>query len=89
MGYDALSRARFEFRWEDHFNLGLDPDTARAYHDETMPKDAHKTAHFCSMCGPKFCSMKITQDVRDYVEKGMQEKSVEFVKKGGQIYQKT
>ena len=63
---DALSRARFEFRWEDQFNLGLDPDTARAYHDETLPKEAHKVAHFCSMCGPKFCSMKITQDVRDY-----------------------
>ncbi len=61
---DALSRARFEFRWEDQFNLGLDPDTARAYHDETLPKDAHKTAHFCSMCGPKFCSMKITQEIR-------------------------
>ena len=63
---DALSRARFDFRWEDQFNLGLDPDTARSYHDETMPKEAHKVAHFCSMCGPKFCSMKITQDVRDY-----------------------
>ncbi|NVO12535.1 MAG: phosphomethylpyrimidine synthase ThiC [Rhodoplanes sp.] len=63
---DALSRARFEFRWQDQFNLGLDPDTALAYHDETLPKDAHKVAHFCSMCGPKFCSMKITQDVRDY-----------------------
>src|ERR1043165_1946828 len=63
---DALSRARFEFRWVDQFNLGLDPDTARSYHDETLPKEAHKVAHFCSMCGPKFCSMKITQDVRDY-----------------------
>jgi phosphomethylpyrimidine synthase len=63
---DALSRARFDFRWQDQFNLGLDPDTARSYHDETLPKDAHKVAHFCSMCGPKFCSMKITQDVRDY-----------------------
>src|SRR5262249_31202094 len=63
---DALSRARFEFRWVDQFNLGLDPDTAREYHDETLPKEAHKVAHFCSMCGPKFCSMKITQDVRDY-----------------------
>ena len=63
---DALSRARFDFRWNDQFNLGLDPDTARQYHDETLPKDAHKVAHFCSMCGPKFCSMKITQDVRDY-----------------------
>jgi phosphomethylpyrimidine synthase len=65
---DALSRARFDFRWEDQFNLGLDPDTARAYHDETLPKEAHKVAHFCSMCGPKFCSMKITQDVRDYAK---------------------
>ncbi|HRO01629.1 MAG TPA: phosphomethylpyrimidine synthase ThiC, partial [Nitrobacter sp.] len=63
---DALSRARFDFRWQDQFNLGLDPDTAVAFHDETLPKDAHKVAHFCSMCGPKFCSMKITQDVRDY-----------------------
>jgi phosphomethylpyrimidine synthase len=63
---DALSRARFDFRWEDQFNLGLDPETARSYHDETLPKEAHKVAHFCSMCGPKFCSMKITQDVRDY-----------------------
>ena len=62
----AVSRARFDFRWEDQFNLGLDPDTAREYHDETLPKEAHKVAHFCSMCGPKFCSMKITQDVRDY-----------------------
>ena len=62
---DALSRARFEFRWEDQFNLGLDPETARAFHDETLPKDAHKTAHFCSMCGPKFCSMKISQEIRD------------------------
>jgi phosphomethylpyrimidine synthase len=63
---DALSRARFDFRWQDQFNLGLDPETALAFHDETLPKEAHKVAHFCSMCGPKFCSMKITQDVRDY-----------------------
>jgi phosphomethylpyrimidine synthase len=63
---DALSRARFDFRWQDQFNLGLDPETAVAFHDETLPKEAHKVAHFCSMCGPKFCSMKITQDVRDY-----------------------
>jgi phosphomethylpyrimidine synthase len=63
---DALSRARFDFRWNDQFNLSLDPDTAREYHDDTLPKEAHKVAHFCSMCGPKFCSMKITQDVRDY-----------------------
>jgi len=88
---DALSRARFEFRWEDQFNLGLDPDTARAYHDETLPKDAHKTAHFCSMCGPKFCSMKITQDVRDYAakkeeaERGMAEMSAKFRDAGGEI----
>src|SRR3979411_2161206 len=63
---DAFIRVRFDFRWQDQFNLGLDPDTAREYHDETLPKEAHKVAHFCSMCGPKFCSMKITQDVRDY-----------------------
>ncbi len=91
---DALSRARFDFRWEDQFNLGLDPDTARAYHDETLPKDAHKVAHFCSMCGPKFCSMKITQDVRDYSaelerQKGMAAKSAEFKEKGGEVYVKT
>src|SRR5712672_776399 len=92
---DALSRARFDFRWEDQFNLGLDPDTAREYHDETLPKDAHKVAHFCSMCGPKFCSMKITQDVRDYAaglgdnEKaalGMQEMSDKFNAMGQQVY---
>ncbi|MDP1554640.1 MAG: phosphomethylpyrimidine synthase ThiC, partial [Hyphomonas sp.] len=69
---DALSRARFEFRWEDQFNLALDPETARDFHDQTLPKDAHKTAHFCSMCGPKFCSMKITAEVRDYAA-GMSE----------------
>jgi phosphomethylpyrimidine synthase len=86
---NAVSKARFEFRWDDQFNLGLDPDTAKDFHDETLPKDSMKVAHFCSMCGPHFCSMKITQDVRDYVEKGMQEKSVEFVKKGAQIYQKS
>ena len=89
---DALSRARFEFRWEDQFNLALDPETARAYHDETLPKEAHKTAHFCSMCGPKFCSMKITQDVRDYAaqleekEKGMAAMSAKFHDAGGQVY---
>jgi phosphomethylpyrimidine synthase len=86
---NAVSKARFEFRWEDQFNLGLDPDTAKDFHDETLPKDSMKVAHFCSMCGPHFCSMKITQDVRDYVESGMKEKSVEFVKKGAQIYQKS
>ena len=83
---NAISKARFEFRWDDQFNLGLDPDTAKDFHDETLPKESMKVAHFCSMCGPHFCSMKITQDVRDYVEKGMQEKSVEFVKKGAEIY---
>jgi phosphomethylpyrimidine synthase len=88
---DAVSRARFEFRWEDQFNLGLDPDTARQFHDETLPKEAHKTAHFCSMCGPKFCSMKITQDVRDYAkakeeaERGMVEMSAKFRDGGGHI----
>jgi phosphomethylpyrimidine synthase len=86
---NALSRARFEFRWADQFNLGLDPDTAREFHDETLPQDGAKVAHFCSMCGPHFCSMKITQDVRDYVEQGMKEKAVEFVKKGAAIYQKS
>ena len=97
---NALSKARFEFRWEDQFNLGLDPDTAKEFHDETLPKDSMKVAHFCSMCGPHFCSMKITQDVRDYAKKlgvadkealtkGMQEKSIEFVKKGAEIYHKT
>jgi phosphomethylpyrimidine synthase len=85
---NAVSKARFEFRWEDQFNLGLDPDTAKDFHDETLPKDSMKVAHFCSMCGPHFCSMKITQDVRDYVEQGMKQKSVEFVKKGGELYPK-
>ncbi len=84
---NALSKARFEFRWADQFNLGLDPDTAREFHDETLPQEGAKLAHFCSMCGPHFCSMKITQDVRDYVERGLKEKSVEFVKQGAQIYQ--
>ncbi len=88
---DALSKARFEFRWEDQFNLGLDPETAREFHDETLPKDSAKVAHFCSMCGPKFCSMKITQDVRDYSAKleqeaGMQAKSAEFKAQGGELY---
>jgi phosphomethylpyrimidine synthase len=96
---NALSKARFEFRWEDQFNLSLDPEKARSFHDETLPKEAHKVAHFCSMCGPKFCSMKITQDVRDYaatigvdeidaIKKGMKQKSDEFDKKGKEIYQK-
>jgi phosphomethylpyrimidine synthase len=77
---DALSKARFEFRWEDQFNLALDPVTAREYHDETLPADGAKVAHFCSMCGPKFCSMELTQQVRDYAKQGMEEKSVEFLK---------
>jgi len=94
---NALSKARFEFRWEDQFNLGLDPEKAKEFHDETLPKDAHKSAHFCSMCGPKFCSMKITQDVRDYarehgveeavvLNEGMAEKAREFREHGGDIY---
>ena len=85
---DAISRARFEFRWEDQFNLGLDPDTARAFHDETLPKDAHKVAHFCSMCGPKFCSMKISQDIRADAERlaGLEAKSAEFMEGGAAIY---
>ncbi len=83
---NALSKARFEFRWEDQFNLGLDPDKAREFHDATLPQHAAKLAHFCSMCGPHFCSMKISQDVREYAERGMQEKSVEFVKQGGEVY---
>ena len=96
---DALSKARFEFRWEDQFNLALDPDTARDYHDETLPAQGAKVAHFCSMCGPKFCAMKITQDVREYAknqgvevetafDKGMEEKAREFREAGGKIYQK-
>ncbi|MBK8638994.1 MAG: phosphomethylpyrimidine synthase ThiC [Chromatiaceae bacterium] len=95
---NALSKARFEFRWEDQFNLSLDPERAREYHDETMPHEAHKVAHFCSMCGPHFCSMRITQEVRDYAEahrlddveaalvEGMREKAVEFLKEGAEIY---
>ncbi|REC55998.1 phosphomethylpyrimidine synthase ThiC [Chryseobacterium piscium] len=83
---NALSKARFEFRWEDQFNLSLDPDTARSYHDETLPADGAKIAHFCSMCGPKFCSMKITQEIRESAEKGMFDKSQEFIEKGKEIY---
>ena len=89
---DALSRARFEFRWEDQFNLSLDPDTARSFHDETMPKEAHKVAHFCSMCGPKFCSMKISQDIRadtlaeEERQKGLAAKSAEFAAAGASLY---
>jgi len=87
---DAVSRARFDFRWEDQFNLSLDPDTARKFHDETLPKDSHKVAHFCSMCGPKFCSMRITQDLRKEAEAiaGMEEKSREFLDQGGALYVK-
>lgn len=83
---NALSKARFEFRWEDQFNLSLDPDTARSYHDETLPADGAKIAHFCSMCGPKFCSMKITQEIRESAEQGMLDKSQEFIEKGKEIY---
>ena len=83
---NALSKARFEFRWEDQFNLSLDPDTAREFHDETLPADGAKVAHFCSMCGPKFCSMKITQEIRDAAEQGMNEKSKEFIESGKEIY---
>ncbi|EIJ38239.1 phosphomethylpyrimidine synthase ThiC [Galbibacter orientalis] len=94
---DAMSKARFEFRWEDQFNLALDPDTAKAYHDETLPSDNAKVAHFCSMCGPNFCSMKITQDVRNYakengldsheaIEEGMKKKAEEFKEKGSEVY---
>jgi phosphomethylpyrimidine synthase len=94
---NALSKARFEFRWDDQFRLALDPEKAKEFHDETLPKDAHKTAHFCSMCGPKFCSMKITQDVRDYaathgvgendaIGEGMAEKAAEFRQQGSEIY---
>lgn len=83
---NALSKARFEFRWEDQFNLSLDPETARSYHDETLPAEGAKIAHFCSMCGPKFCSMKITQEIRESAEKGMMDKSLEFIEKGKEIY---
>ena len=94
---NALSKARFEFRWEDQFNLSLDPALARSYHDETLPADGAKVAHFCSMCGPKFCSMKISQDVRDYanakqideekaIAAGLEEKAKEFKQTGSEIY---
>ena len=96
---NALSKARFEFRWEDQFNLGLDPEKAKEFHDETLPQEGAKLAHFCSMCGPHFCSMKISQDVREYaaeqglneqdaLQKGMESKAIEFVKKGAEVYQK-
>ena len=94
---NAFSKARFEFRWEDQFNLSLDPETAREFHDQTLPQEGAKTAHFCSMCGPHFCSMKITEDVRKFaaeqglsddeaVRRGMEEKSREFVHRGAEIY---
>jgi phosphomethylpyrimidine synthase len=95
---NALSKARFEFRWDDQFNLSLDPDTARSMHDETLPKEAHKSAHFCSMCGPKFCSMKITQNVRDYannltnsdseVEEGLKAMKEAYQEQGQKLYHK-
>jgi phosphomethylpyrimidine synthase len=96
---DALRKARFEFRWEDQFNLSLDPDTARAFHDATLPQEAAKTAHFCSMCGPQFCAMQITEDVRRYaaehglsedeaLRKGLQEKAREFTEQGTELYAK-
>jgi len=95
---NALSKARFEFRWDDQFNLSLDPDTARSMHDETLPKEAHKSAHFCSMCGPKFCSMKITQNVRDYannltninteVEEGLKTMKEVYQEQGQKLYHK-
>jgi phosphomethylpyrimidine synthase len=96
---NAMSKARFEFRWEDQFNIGLDPEKARTFHDETLPKESAKIAHFCSMCGPHFCSMKISQDVRDYAAekglneeeallKGMDEKSKQFLEEGADIYHK-
>jgi phosphomethylpyrimidine synthase len=85
---DALSKARFEFRWRDQFALSLDPHTAESFHDETLPAEASKTAHFCSMCGPKFCSMRISQDVRDFVDSGMAEKSMQFVELGSSVYVK-
>jgi len=94
---NALSKARFEFRWQDQFNLSLDPEKAKSYHDATLPQESAKSAHFCSMCGPHFCSMKITEDVRKYaaeqnlaaedaLKKGMEEKAKEFVDKGSEIY---
>jgi phosphomethylpyrimidine synthase len=96
---DAISKARFEFRWEDQFNLGLDPDKAREFHDATLPQEGAKLSHFCSMCGPHFCAMKITEDVRKYaaeqgvaeqdaLKRGLDEKAKEFVKKGAEVYTK-
>lgn len=96
---NAMSKARFEFRWEDQFNIALDPEKARSFHDETLPKDSAKIAHFCSMCGPHFCSMKISQDVREYakekgikdeeaLKQGMDEKSQQFLDEGAEVYHK-
>ncbi|MDH3001054.1 hypothetical protein A1D23_11385 [Chelonobacter oris] len=92
---NAMSKARFEFRWQDQFNLSLDPETARAYHDQTLPQESGKVAHFCSMCGPKFCSMKISQEVRDYAanltpeqQAGLAKMSQQFKQKGGELYHK-
>ncbi|MFA5193232.1 MAG: phosphomethylpyrimidine synthase ThiC, partial [Verrucomicrobiia bacterium] len=97
---DAISKARFEFRWEDQFNLGLDPDKAREFHDATLPQEGSKLSHFCSMCGPHFCAMKITEDVRKFaaeqgvseknaLKRGLNQKAKEFVKKGAQVYTKS
>ena len=83
---DALSKARFEFRWQDQFNLAIDPDQARSYHDETLPATGAKTAHFCSMCGPKFCSMKISHELKDLAAQGMAMKSAEFKEAGAKLY---
>ena len=99
VGARMMSKARFEFRWDDQFNLGLDPDKAREFHDETLPQEGAKQSHFCSMCGPKFCSMKITQDVRDFaasqgltfdqaLAKGLEQKAAEFVGTGAEVYRK-
>ena len=96
---NALSKARFDFRWYDQFALGLDPDTAKSFHDETLPKESMKTAHFCSMCGPNFCSMKISQDVQEYAKSrgisddqalkdGMKDKAIEFINSGAKVYRK-
>ena len=98
--FSALSKARFEFRWEDQFNLSLDPETAREFHDETLPSPGAKVAHFCSMCGPHFCAMKITQEVREYavqkgldesagLQEGLREKAEEFKQSGSEVYVRT
>ena len=84
---DALSRSRFDFRWRDQFKLAMDPETAEDFHDQTLPAEGAKVAHFCSMCGPKFCSMQITQEIRDFAEKGMSDMSEKFKTEGSEIYQ--